>query len=186
MMDEFFFDEEKHIGTYQGNLVKSVTTILQEEGFIDTTWFTEYGRVKGTYTHKAILLDNNGTLDEDTVDDAIRGRLEAARKFRIETGFEIIEQEVRHFDKTLMLTGKPDVVGHLYGRPAIIDYKPWTLQWYTRYQLAAYQLFFDKAMNRYALRLGDDGRYQLHKYEDRTDAHSFLAILTTNRLKQRR
>jgi hypothetical protein len=34
------------------------------------------------------------------------------------------------------------------------------------------------------LRLGDNGQYRLTPYEDRTDKHSFLAILTTNRIKE--
>lgn len=186
MMNEFTFDEEKHVGYYNGVPIKSVTTVLQQEGLVDTTYFTEYGRVKGTYLHKAVLLDNNGTLDEDTVDDAIRGRLEAARRFKADTEFEIIEQEVRHFNKMYMITGKPDLVARLYGKPSIIDYKPWNLQWYTRYQLGGYELFFDTHMRRYALRLGDDGRYQLHPYTDWTDKQGFLAILATNRIKERR
>jgi hypothetical protein len=183
-LSDFAFDDELHEGRYDGIRVKSVTTILQEEGLVDTTWFTEYGRQKGTYTHKAILLDNQGDLDESTVDDAIKGRLEAARKFKAETGFIIIETEVRHFNKQWMFTGKPDLMGLLFGHKSIIDYKPWTLQWWTRYQLAGYEWFYDDPMRRYALRLGDDGRYQLKRYEDRTDKHSFLAILTTNRIKE--
>jgi hypothetical protein len=183
-LSDFTFDDESHEGHYKGSSVKSVTTILREEGLIDTTWFTEYGRLKGSHTHQAILFDNEGDLDEATVDDAIRGRLEAARKFRAETGFVIIENEVRHFSEQWQFTGKPDVLGLLYGRKAVIDYKPWTLQWWTRYQLAGYEWLYPFPVRRYALRLGDDGRYQLKSYEDRTDKHSFLAILTTNRIRE--
>lgn len=184
MPDLFTFDEELHEGRFNGIRVKSVTTILQEEGLIDTTWFTEYGRLKGSHTHKAILLDSENDLDEATVDEAIRGRLEAFRKFKRETGFKIIESEVRYFNPIYRFTGKPDVLGLLYGKTAVIDYKPWTLQWWTRYQLAGYEWFYDFPVKRYALRLGDNGQYRLAPYEDRTDKHSFLAILTTNRIKE--
>lgn len=183
-LSNFTFNEETHEGRCNGRIIKSVTTILREEGFIDTTWFTEYGRMKGDYTHKAILYDNQNDLDESTIDEAIRGRLTAFRKFKSETSFKIIETEVRHFQPVHCFTGKPDVLGYLFGKVAVIDYKPWTLQWWTRYQLAGYEWFYDFPVKRYALRLGDDGRYQLKPYEDRKDKYSFLAIVTTNQIKK--
>lgn len=183
-MSDFTFNEETHEGRYNGQVVDSVTTALAKNGMIDTTWFTEYGRLKGSHTHLAILYDTQGDLDEDSIDDAIRGRVEAARKFRAETGFKVIESEVRHFHPVYRFTGQPDIHGELFGKMAVIDYKPWTLQWWTRWQLAGYEWFYSYPVKRFALRLGDDGRYQLKEYTDRTDKHGFLAILTANRIRE--
>lgn len=186
-MFDFAFDEESHEGSYDGQRVKSVTTILHEEGFIDTSFFTEYGRVKGTYTHDAVSLFLNNNLDEGSIDEAIKGRFEAFKKFKAETGFKLIEHEVRHFEPVWRFTGKPDLVGELYNKFSIIDLKPWSLQWWTKYQVAAYTMFYyDAHAHRYALRLGDDGRYRLVPYESREDIYDWKAILTVNRLKDQR
>jgi len=183
-LSDFTFDEENHVGRLDGQLVKSTTTILKEEGFVDTTWFTEYGRQKGSHAHKAILLDYENDLDESTVDEAIKGRLEAARKFRKETGLEILEMETRYFHPVWMYTGKPDLICKLFGKLAVVDYKPWTIQWWVKYQLAAYALMLSESpFARFALRLGDDGRYRLEQYKDRADLNHWIAIATVNRLK---
>ena len=46
------FDPEKHEYRVNSVLYPSVTEILSEMGFIDRTWFTEDGRLRGKLTHQ--------------------------------------------------------------------------------------------------------------------------------------
>lgn len=142
------FDGEGHRYTHNGQIVPSVTTILKEEGFIDTTWFDDWSRDKGSMVHLACRYDLAGELDEETLDDEIRPYLSAFRKFMFDSGFKVVRSEVSGINTTYGFAGTPDLVG-----------------------------CFPKAMalRRFVLELNKEGKYKLIPYQDQNDFAVFLA-----------
>jgi hypothetical protein len=59
-----------------------VTRVLEIEGFIDTTWFTEESRTRGTYVHQACDLDDAGSLDDESLDPGLVPYVDAYRLFK--------------------------------------------------------------------------------------------------------
>jgi hypothetical protein len=60
---ELEFIEDDHLYHFRGAVVPSVTGILKEMGFIDTAWFDDYSRQRGSFAHKATHLDDMDQLD---------------------------------------------------------------------------------------------------------------------------
>ena len=47
------FDEETHTYWKDGINYPAVTKILEEMGFVDSTWFDEDSRIRGTYVQSS-------------------------------------------------------------------------------------------------------------------------------------
>lgn len=143
------FQKEGHL--YGGGL-ESVTQILTAEGFIDTRFFDEYSRTRGSYVHKARHLDDIGELDESTIDPEIAPYLEAWRRFKLESGFVVEQSEVPMMSSTYKYAGTPDVIGH----------------------------FPTGTLKRAAVELHDDGTYKLYPFTDRQDGSLWLSVLAVH------
>ena len=65
-------------------MTPSVTEVLVDAGLIDTRWFNEAARARGTAVHKVCQFWDEGDLDTTTVDDSIIGYLDAYNKFLID------------------------------------------------------------------------------------------------------
>ena len=144
------FDGEGHRYTHNGQIVPSVTTILKEEGFIDTTWFDDWSRDKGSFVHQAIKYDLAGELDEENLDDEIRPYLFAFRKFMSDSGFKVERLEIPGINTTHKYAGTPDLVG-CFPKPT--------------------------AARRFAVELNKEGKYKLIPYQDQNDFAVFLAAV---------
>ena len=127
----------------------SVTEILTAENFIDTTWFTDYVRNRGSNIHLACHLDDTGELDEDTIGEVERPYLEAWRKFKHESGFIVEQSEVPMANLHYMFAGTPDKVG----------------------------CFPNGNIKRAAVELHNDGGYKLIPFTDRQDIEIWKATL---------
>lgn len=150
------FLKESHEYVFNGILFESVTSILKDEGFIDSSFFTEYGRQRGSFVHLARHLDDTGELDMDTVDDVILPYLEAWRRFKRESGFIVEQSEVPMAQSSYLYAGTPDVIGRF---PAGI-------------------------IKRAAVELHDDGTYKLITFTDRQDANLWLSALAVHNWKK--
>ena len=150
------FIEEGHRYTLNGVSLESVTGILAAEGFIDTAFYDEYSRTRGTYVHAARHLDDNGDLEESTLDPVIAPYLEAWRRFKRESGFVVDQSEIPLANALYKYAGKPDVIGH----------------------------FPTGIMKRGAVELHDDGKYRLIPYTDRGDVSLWLAVLAVHNWKK--
>lgn len=150
------FDAERHVYTWQGKDLKSVTQILQEENFVDSTWFTEWARDKGSHVHTAIKYDLAGELDEDSLDDEIRPYLSAFRKFMTESGFKVERSETPGVNTTHHYAGTPDIIG-CFPKPTVC--------------------------RRYALELSADGKYKLVPFQDQNDFNVWLAAVAVHHWK---
>jgi len=152
------FNDDGHVyesfsgGLYYG----SVTQILKAEGFIDTTYYTEYGRDRGSFVHLACHYDDIGDLDEDTLDPEIKPYLDAYRRFKAESGFVVEQSETPMMSTKYLYAGTPDKIG----------------------------AFPNGNVKRAAVELRNDGSYRLIPYTDRNDVNIWLAVLAVFNWKQ--
>lgn len=145
------FEAEGH---KYGNGLESVTTILKAEGFINTAFYDDWSRDRGSMIHLATAYDDAGELDEESLDPVILPYLVAWRKFRKESGFGLGLIEPPMMSTAYRYAGTPDRIGDLPGR-----------------------------IKRAAVELHDDGTYRLYPYTDRQDAGLWLSILACHRWK---
>lgn len=131
-----------------------VTRILQEVGLIDTTWFTDEGRDRGSALHLATEYLDRGELDEATVDPLIVSRLAAYRRFIEEVKPEILSIE-EHVEYPGSYQGTLDRRVIMDGREGVIDIKAGGAAPWHSLQLAAYALCFDRPLARWNLYLTD-------------------------------
>jgi hypothetical protein len=146
------FADIGHLYTSKGVVIPSVTQILKAEGFIDTTWFDEWSRNKGSYVHQAIKYDLAGELDEETLDDEIRPYLSAFRKFMSESGFKVELSEIPGINSTYGYAGTPDLIG-CFPKPT--------------------------PARRFSLELTKEGKYHLIPYTGQNDFNVWLAAVAT-------
>ena len=172
--------------------VLSVTTVLKEAGLVDDTFFTELSRWRGSVVHKICEYEDLNDLDESSVDDAVRGYLEAYRTFKQDYRFEpaLIEHDV--YSTTFRYKGRLDRFGALNGKKAILDIKTGTVHKTCALQLAGYAFALagrlDVPSCRMALRIDSHGTYQLKEYrlEDyRDDIQAFLGAVNIANWKRR-
>lgn len=146
------FEPDGHVYTYKGEHWPSITQILKAEGFIDTTWFDEWSRDKGSMVHLACRYDITGELDEDSLDDEIRPYLSAFRKFIAESGFKVEKSEAPGVNTTHRYSGTPDLIG-CFPKPGVC--------------------------RRFALELNNQGKYKLIPHADQNDFNVWLAAVAT-------
>jgi hypothetical protein len=138
-----------------GRRYESVTSILKAEGLIDTRFYDDWSRDRGSMIHLATHYDDMGELDEETLDPVIRPYLEAWRKFRKESGFVPEVIEVPMMSINYRYAGTPDRIGQLPGK-----------------------------ITRAAVELHDDGGYRLIPFMDRQDFNIWLSVLAVHNFKK--
>lgn len=166
-----------------------VTEILTKAGLIDATWFTEESRQRGTAVHVATWLDDQGNLDEDSVDAAVRPYLESYRAFKRQSirdgkGITIISGEFEVRDRVLDYVGHPDRALTFPGSPRhwIVDLKTGEpARWHT-IQTALYAMTYEGGSGtprRAALYLRSDGQpATLIRHLDEADFRVAQAAVT--------
>ena len=150
------FEKEGHVYTANGLVIPSITQILSAEGFIDTTWFDEYSRDKGSMIHLACHYDITGELEESSVVDEIMPYLSAFRKFMAESGFKVDKSEVPAINKTYGYAGTPDLIG-CFPKPT--------------------------AARRFALELSKEGKYKLIPHTEQSDFSFWLSAVAVHHWK---
>ena len=168
------FDAASHSYKVGGRPVPGVTSILVANGLIDSTWFNDVSRWRGTAAHLACQYDDESDLKIESVPVEVRGHLEGWRKFRSDTGFVPI-----HIEKPVWspegFCGTPDRIGMLGGRPSIIDLKtsasayPWVGLQLAGYAIGAAPLMdtHPGGFQRIAVCLSGDGGYSAHPQRPR-------------------
>lgn len=189
------FDEASHTYFVDGEVKLSVTQILKEAGIVDTQWFTEFGRWRGSAVHKATQYWDEGDMDRRTLDPIVKPFVNDWKVFREKTGFAPTMIEQTFYDPTYDYCGKPDRRGYfLGGKPEIsnelIDLKTYPsgkCPWWTRLQLAAYGRLLDpsRIFRRYAVVLTGNGpnveEYPVETYLE--DQNDFFACIRVARLR---
>lgn len=188
-METLHFDAAEH--TYilkpSGRILPSTTTLLKACGLIDTTFYAKdgYAMHRGTLVHKTTELYDLGTLDEDALDPALRGYLDAWRKFRHEFDEPWTHIEKPMCDEMCGFAGTADRLG----ARLVLDIKtsatvqPWWGAQLASYALLGFTVGTAALVKRYSLRLRDDGSYRLDEHKDRKDFDIFRAALLIHNAK---
>ena len=184
LMRDFIFDEEKHQFIVDGQQWPSITQILGDEGFIDTAWFTEYGRERGRLLHKIIHWHITDELDETSISPVLQGRFNAWLAFEKDSGFKSIETEKPRINDVYRFGGIPDHFCTIFGKKAIVDVKSGVSPAWVGLQLAAQEILIGGFHLRYSLQLKDNGKYSLKPYTDHQDQAVFLSALACWQWKQ--
>lgn len=171
---------ENHVYTIDGKecLFPSVTEVLSKTGFIDSRWFTEYARQRGTFVHDIVSWYLLKELDADSVDPALQGYFDAWVAFEKDTGFTCFETEHPKININYGYVGKPDLMGTMGKHFCVIDVKTGQIMPWTALQLAGYEMLYDMPKKRFALHLKENGKYSLKEFTDRKDKNIFLAALS--------
>lgn len=188
------FDAGAHRYSIGNKELLSVTQALTNAGLIDSQWFSEEARLRGTYVHQAILMHVEGDLAEESLGPVLLPYYQAFRAFMDESGFHVDACEERLFDETIGVAGTLDLRGHFprkaLTRPGvdIIDIKTGTVPSWVGYQTAGYARMLPRELGavrwRWALHLQSDATYRLIPLDKRTDEAVFLAAVTVAQAKR--
>lgn len=190
------FDEATHTYRLGGQVVPSVTQLLKPiapdfAGIPPAV--LEAKRQLGQEVHFACQLDDEDDLDEDTVPEAVEPYLQAWRKFKADTGAEVLVNERKLAHPTLRYAGTLDrLVRVRAGGVYLIDLKTSvSMSSHFGVQLAGYQLLLETdddfagvKLERKGLQLRDDGTYRLIPYVNPNDAACFRALLSIHNWKE--
>jgi hypothetical protein len=163
-----------------------VTDILRDAGLIDTAWFTDEARDRGTAVHAAIHYLLDGDLDESSLVPDVAARVDGFRNFMAQVALVVFDHEQRVQDAVIGYCGTLDLRCLINARKAVVDYKNGAPAAWHPIQLAAYAGALDEAYDRYALYLNPDfpNGYKLVQYRDRNDWKVFCAALTIANFKR--
>lgn len=141
---------------------------------------------KGRLVHSLTELDDEGELDEASVDPALAGYLAAWRKFRTDTDFvhNAIEEQVHYVDDSTRVFGYLDRRGEYMRRePAhreVLDIKSGShVGDAAKLQLALYMLAVGNGYGRRVVQVKADGRYVSHPFTDDADYRDAAALART-------
>jgi len=153
----------------------------------------------GSAVHYATELDDDGDLDNSSVPDEIRGYVDAWRRFRTETVFEVVANEHRVYSDTYRYAGTLDRIGYFHRMKGVRKDTRVLIDLKTTYKLmpavgpqtSGYQWAWNeqhpdqKVARRFAVRLKPGGTYELHECADLYDWSVFLSALSLLAWKQR-
>jgi hypothetical protein len=178
MPDGLQFDAETHTYTLDGSALPSVTYILREAGLIGE-WSSNTGPMTvGSYAHRLTEYDDKGELDADSVDPSLVGYLDAWRRFRTESGIEIVAIEKRVFHAAYRYAGTVDRVVAWNGLRSVIDIKTGSPAPWHALQTAAYANCETGIVHRASVYLSADGKYKVSEHESIDDFSVFVSALT--------
>ena len=191
------FEPEAHEYRYDGNVLLSVTQMLEMVGLVITKWFTEVSAIRGSVSHLITQLVDEGGVDESTVDPELEGYYRAYLKFKEDCGPKWTHIETMYADPYVGVAGTVDRVGSLLvpGQPnrhrVILDIKTGSPQPWHAVQLAGYKHLVSRQQvlsgtdsryvgkqKRFGLYLKKTGKYTLTEYSDRKDEAIFMAAVS--------
>lgn len=191
------FREEDHIYTVDGEPIDSVTTILQEEGYINTRWYKEGAAEKGSRIHEATAAIDRGDLElSDFEGSGLEGYIEAWMLFKVDTDFRAETIEEAYWHRDLWYAGTIDRTGRWQSdEPIVLDIKSGQHELWHGLQLAAYKkLAFAENQEpaRRVVHLKENGKYSLSNkdkhigmYEDPAWDRIWQTIVTARIYKKR-
>lgn len=189
-MPVLHLDRATHTYTLDGRVLPSVTQVLEGVGIIDYDHIPNDTRQaalqRGSDVHTITHFDDEGDLDEASVEPHLAGYLAGWRKFRLETEvgrMPITAMEHQMFHVEHWYAGTLD---REFGGKVIVDIKTGEAPWWVRIQLAAYRELRKntEAIHRLAVELHKDGTYRLRPLklsERRNDLDAFNAALRVYR-----
>ena len=154
-----------------------VTEILHRAGLVDTTWYTEEGRWRGSALHRAAQLLDEHDLDWASVPPEVLPRLRQYQRFLDEVKPEILAIEETVTNGLLRYVGHLDRRVIIGGREGILDLKAPSRAAWQGVQLAMYAGTFREPMARWSLHLSDH-LWNLIEHKGRLDWDVAKAAIT--------
>lgn len=186
MIDGLIFDARSHTYIMRGELVPGVTSVLKP--LIDFAGIPrdvlEAKADLGRRIHAATEFDDDGDLDEDSVEEDVAPYLAAYRLFRQESGAVVVANERMVYDPMYRYAGTLDRVLAIDGVEWLTDLKSCvTTPLSAGPQTAAYlrALNDPRVTRRAALRLRPDGTYRFEPLTSPDDWSTFYACLAIRR-----
>ena len=177
MKETVTIDENHVYHDSAGRVVPGVTGIIRACGLMDSFGWNDYARDRGTAVHRLIELGERGTLDPASVDPVIIPYWDGWIAFKADTGYQSDTLEQLIFHPVYRYAGTLDQTGVMAGRTCVLDLKTGPYQPWWALQTAAYNAVAKK-QDRYSLHINGDGKWKLHKHENKRDFSVFLACLT--------
>ena len=144
-------------------------------------FYTEDGQVIGKVRHQWFHALAQGIELENEPDPRIAGEISGFNRFMAEVKPVYVSGEIPYFDSVLGVCGKPDFVGLISKRLSCVDWKPQSKYKRTAAQVAGYTVMLRRnkipILDRYALRLYDDGKYRLDQFKDDGDLTRWAALV---------
>ena len=169
----------------------SVTQILREAGVLDTTWYTDPARDRGTAVHRAAeALDRDGVPDDGPSN--IAPYVSAYRQFLQDARPVWHGIEAPVMDRCLGYAGTIDRWGTVQGDPVVVELKTGTIPSWAPLQLVAYARLAlgdpgGRRQRRLVVQLLPTGRYGVREYplvNFGRDERVFLAALAVAQWKR--
>jgi len=171
-------DHESHTYWFDGVVVAGVSEILCQHAGVDRSYFDDWSRDRGTAVHKAIEFWIDGRLNWSTVDERIKGYVDAALLFINDSGAQLgpgtyVERPVWH--PVMRYAGTPDFISTIFGQDTLVDWKSGGIGAAgiatALYEMAARIAFpVQKPRRRMAVQLHENGTY---KKADLSDGFDF-------------
>lgn len=186
------FDPGWHRYFWNGVQVPGISEILKGVGLIDDRFYNDEAALQGTYIHKATALWDRGTLDEDTLDPAIKPYLEGWKAYRAQSGIRPVEIEQPRYSEIFGFAGTPDRISDAAnGHRVIEEIKTGYEATWWDYQRVGQDILVNGTRfndcDLVVVRLFGNGRISAHVMEARERSKlrgEFLALLTTFNIKR--
>jgi len=108
------YDDFLHKYTLDGNPIPGVTTVINEFFPFPVEFISEEllfnSSAYGSAVHLATSLDDQGTLDESSLDPLLHGPVEGWRKFKVDMKVKILQNEKIVFSRRRWYAGRLDRV----------------------------------------------------------------------------
>lgn len=174
------FDPIPHEYRFNGVRVPSVTEILRPLSDFSgiPAAVLEAKRDLGQRVHLACQLDDEGDLDESSVEDDVAPYLAAWRKFLVQSGAKVVLNEQRVYEPALRYAGTVDNVLLLNGHKWVVDKKTSIA---TPLSASAQTSAYLRALNdptvtrRAVVRLRPDGAYRFDSLTGVDDWTAFIS-----------
>lgn len=176
------FQEQGHIYRMNGIEIPSVTQIIKAGGLADFSnvnpEILDRSIQFGNAVHKAVELKCKDTLDNNSVDNAIKGHILQWERFCADFHFESEIQEHKFFHK-LGYAGTIDHIGKIGQNGVLVDIKTGSVKCADIVQVCAYGLavYADRLLIVYL----DDDKYKIiepKRQERRAAEQIFLSALS--------
>lgn len=180
------FDEAAHIYRYFGHVVPSVTEVLGDNGFIETDYYTEEGRIRGTRVHLLCqFLDEGRYNPAEARRFELEGYVESWRVTKRRLGFTMLDVERRLAHPQYRFGGSPDRLASTGRHKWVLDLKTGARAKWHGFQTGGYEELYlangeEGPLRRAAVLLKADGALgELVPHEDMHDRHHFLSFVDT-------
>lgn len=187
-MSALTFDPEAHVYRLNGEVLPSVTQVLEPLISYDgvPSGVLRHAAERGTAVHLATEFWDDGDLDEESIDQEILPYVQAWQRFRAESGFEVLRSEVRVYSERHRYAGTVDCIGVMRGRLVMVEKKTTAvLAAAAAIQVTAYRRAYnetcrpaERIRHSYTVHLRRDGTYRLDEWTpDEDHWAAFLALL---------